>query len=448
MRRVLALTACVLAATVCTAARSQGEPTFTTPIEHVVIIFQENHSFDNVLGLLCVQDQRCDGATTATLSTGETYALTEATDKVANVPHLTSTQVTAINGGTMNGFDLVGGCTPADGYACLSQYTQSGIPNLWALAEAFAISDRTFENEKIPSWGAHLELAAQTLDGFLGSNPVGGSEMRGHNKDGWGCVSHKDAEWRDKTTHLVTLQPACIPDRNGAGPYRPSPVPWVPTIMDRLDAKHLSYKLYTELTAGNNGYKFDMCSYFWACANSEQASHSVTATDILTDAASGNLPNFAFALPWFGATGPTSQHNGTLMHSGDNWIGQVLSAIMNGPDWDSTAVFITYDDCGCFYDHVPPPPGLGIREPMVIVSPWVRAGFTDSNVTTFSGMVAFAEHALGLRPLTRQDANAYGYADAFDYTQDPLPPIPMMITKISKADQKWVATHPPPDDET
>ena len=57
--------------------------------------------------------------------------------------------------------------------------------------------------------------------------------------------------------------------------------------------------------------------------------------------------------------------NRVSMLKGDNWIGDMVSAIMNGPDWSSTAIFITYDECGCFYDHVPPPPGRGLRIPMV-----------------------------------------------------------------------------------
>ena len=109
---------------------------------------------------------------------------------------------------------------------------------------------------------------------------------------------------------------------------------------------------------------------------------------ILTDAAAGALPAFSIVTP----TGPQSQHNGNSMIAGDNWIGQVVSAITSGPQWASTAVFITYDDCGCFYDHVPPPePGMGIRVPMVIVSPYARRGFTDSNVATYASLLAFAE---------------------------------------------------------
>ena len=94
------------------------------------------------------------------------------------------------------------------------------------------------------------------------------------------------------------------------------------------------------------------------------------------------------------------------MLQGDNWIGQVVNAVMHGPQWRSTAIFIAYDDCGCFYDHVPPPAGLGVRVPMVIVSPWAKPGYTDSHVAIFASMLAFTEHTFHLRSLGGTDATS------------------------------------------
>jgi hypothetical protein len=85
----------------------------------------------------------------------------------------------------------------------------------------------------------------------------------------------------------------------------------------------------------------------------------------------------------------------------------VVQAIESGPDWSTTAIFITYDDCGCFYDHVAPPsPELGIRVPMVVVSPFARRGFTDTNVASYASLLAFTEYVFGLQPLADADANA------------------------------------------
>jgi phospholipase C len=117
---------------------------------------------------------------------------------------------------------------------------------------------------------------------------------------------------------------------------------------------------------------------------------------------------------------PNSQHNGDSMLTGDDWINQIVSAIQASPDWSSTAIFITYDDCGCFYDHVPPPNGWGVRVPMVIVSPYAKLGFTDQNSTTIAGVLAFAEHVFGLTPLNNTDTHAYDFSRSFCFIGPPL----------------------------
>jgi phospholipase C len=123
------------------------------------------------------------------------------------------------------------------------------------------------------------------------------------------------------------------------------------------------------------------------------------------------------------------------MAAGDNWIGQAAAAVMNGPQWSSTALFITYDDCGCFYDQVRPginPDGTpqGPRTPLVIVSPYARAGYTDTTPATFAGILAFTEHTFGLAPLNANDRGAYDFRNAFNYAQPPLRPVHMMMRPL------------------
>src|SRR5205807_2142310 len=98
-----------------------------------------------------------------------------------------------------------------------------------------------------------------------------------------------------------------------------------------------------------------------------------------------------------------SQHPGFSLMEGDNWIARNVSSVMDGPDWSSTAIFITYDDCGCFYDPVRPPRGAGVREPMVIVSPYAKPAFVDHTVATDASMLAFLEHLFHLKPLGEGD---------------------------------------------
>jgi phospholipase C len=441
---VAVLGAIVAVAAVTRQARSaETVRSATTPIQHVVILFQENHSFDDVLGKLCADAggsrAPCDGVTSGKLHNGQTIQLTQEPDIVPVVSHSIAAQQTAINNGKMNGFDLISGCASSSGYACYSQYAPSQIPNLAALAQNFAISDRTFEFATTPSWGGHLVLAAATLDGFDGDNPKGTGP-------GWGCDSHKDANW-SANGHKFVLEPSCIPDESGAGPYRSSDVSYVPTIFDRVEQAGLSWKLYAgNGTTTNGGYVWTICPYFYECIGSGQRTNDVPASTILQDAAAGNLPSFAIVTP----TAVNSQHNSDSMAQGDNWIGSVVNSIQSGPDWSSTAIFIAYDDCGCFYDHVPPPTkGWGIRVPMVIVSPYAKPGYTDSSNATFMSMLAYAEHTLGLAPLTQSDARAYDYANSFDYSQPPRGGVRMKTTPVPAWERAWVAAHPgDPDDPT
>ena len=412
------------------------------PIQHVVYILQENHSFDNVLGTLCVVTARCDGATTGKTSTGTTIPLKAATDGVPQVAHAGPGQITAVDGGRMDGFSNLNGCTQAAGYACYSQFATTQIPNTAALAAKFAISDRTFQDDLVPSWGGHLEAVSATLDGFVGGTPFGAAGT------GWGCDSGKDTGWIAPGTTQVIHVPACVPKPDGTGPYRPSPVGYVPTIMDRLDAAGLSWRLYTGPAGKGNstGYGWAICPSFAECNYSSQAQNHVLNSQIITDAQAGTLPAFSVVTP----TQLQSQHNGDSMAMGDNWIGQVVSAIENGPDWSTTAIFLSWDDCGCFYDHVPPPPGLGIRVPMIIISPYARAGSTDSRVASFASVLAYAEHTFGLAPLSSKDATAYAYGNSFNYRQKPLlSPFHPMATAIPPAELKQLAATPPdPNDPT
>jgi phospholipase C len=408
-----------------------ASPPSGSPIEHVVVLFMENHSFDNTLGLLCVQEDRCDGAITGQLDDGTTIDLSQADDLIPGVRHNGLAQLTAINGGLMNGFSLIEGCTASKNYRCYSQFHQQQIPNLWSLAQTFSISDRTFQLASLPSWHAHLDLVAAQANGFLGT---GESGARGRP----GCDTQRQVLWQPTVWDLPRLEPSCIPAPDGSGPYRDSPVPWIPTIMDRMDQAGLGWRLYVP-GLGDNGYMWAICPSFADCIYTSQADNMLPQEQFVTDAQAGTLPTLSILIPDY----VDSQHNGASMLQGDNWIATNLNALMTGPQWSSTAVFITYDDCGCFYDHVPPPPGLSLRMPMVIVSPYAKPAFTDSNIASFASMLAFVEHTFGLAPLSPTDAEAYDYSDSFDYAQSPQGPIALDQHPIPEWEAEWIRAHPP-----
>ncbi|HKH14769.1 MAG TPA: alkaline phosphatase family protein [Solirubrobacterales bacterium] len=404
-------------------------PPNISPIRHVVIVYQENHSFDNVLGRLCARTGRCQGATRGTLPDGSRIPLATSPDIVPRVGHQTSAQNAAINGGLMNGFAHVHGCEAKHDHRCYTQFRHRQIPNLWKLAKSYAMSDQTFQMDSVPSFGAHVELVSATLNGFTGDPPP---DSPGRAASGWGCDSHLDAPWRATPDSEITYEPSCVPwygldpDKYPyGGAYRPTNVQPTDTILDRLDGADLGWKLYT--AEPGNGYLWSICPNYAKCIYTGRKQNQVDTRDVIDDAKAGSLPNFSVVLP----TLAISQHNGDSMKAGDNWIGRVVNAIQNGPDWRSTAIFITYDDCGCFYDHVPPPDGLGIRTPMVVVSPWARPGHVDSTQASMASLLAFTEHNFGLSPLNDRDAMAYDYANSFDYEQAPLAPVPMTRSKLS-----------------
>jgi phospholipase C len=411
-----------------------------SPIKHVVVLYLENHSFDSILGLWCRNHPaRCpQGGMPAKvkLSNGVTVTPTVAPDVVPDVDHSVKGQQMAIDGGKMDGWWKVGGCAPSDKYACISGYQPRHIPNAIMLATDFAISDSTFSMADSPSWGGHMYAVAASLDHFTGDNPVAAKGVTPG--PGWGCNSDKVTPWVSPEG-VTTMIPSCVPDfslglANG-GAFEPTPASHIPTIMDRLDGKGLTWKIYGQPTPSNsNGYIWDTCPTFAECFFTKQASNNVPAPTFVNDAKAGKLASFSVITPG-GADAKNSEHNGNSMTAGDNWVGQIASAIMNGPEWSSTALFITWDDCGCFYDQVPPgtnPDGTsrGPRAPLIIVSPFAKAGFTDTTATTFAGILAFTEHNFGLASLSTNDAHAYAFAHAFNLTQAPLPPAHMVTRRV------------------
>ena len=247
-------------------------------------------------------------------------------------------------------------------------------------------------------------------------------------------------------TGLVQHEPSCIPDfslglANG-GAFTHTDVSYVPTIMDRLDAAGLSWKLYaaTSGTAGTAGpYNWATCPSFAECLDTSQRQNLVDTDQIISDAAAGTLPAFSLVLPSAAGTdkisGGASQHNLFSIAVGDNWIGALTNAIEASPDWATTAMFITYDDCGCFYDQVRPglnPDGTqqGVRVPLVIVSPYAVAGYVDHAPATFASILAYVEQTFGLAPLDVNDGTAYPFTSAFNYMQSPLARVHMVQTQV------------------
>jgi phospholipase C len=418
-----------------------GAAASASPIKHVVVIYQENHSFNDLLGYLCVTEGgRCAGTTTGEISNGTKIPLKAEKDVPPGVGHEPADQLAAINGGMMNGWDHVQYCDASHSYQCLIQAHAGRVPTLWTLADTYAMSDMTFETSGSASWGSHLELVAATMDGFIGDEPQTAITPG----KGSGCDSKKDTTWQGPGYPNPILVPSCVPDAQGQGPYRSSPVQYVPTIMDTLDAAGRSWHIYAPPRKGDFGYGWAICPTFYECLGSHQHDQVRLPTDFSKAAQKGNLPSLSIVIPY----PPDSQHNSRSLMQGDNWIAKNVNAVMQGPDWNSTAIFITYDDCGCFYDPVPPPDGDGVRVPMVIVSPYAKPHFVDHKPATLASILAFAEHQFGLAPLPGgADGMAYDYAKAFNFSQRPLPAVALPLHTVPRSSLAYIAAHPPDADD-
>jgi phospholipase C len=408
-----------------------------SPIEHVVVVVMENRTFDNLLGKLCAnQGGRCDGATTGKMPGGTVVPLVAEPDLRPDINHSHESQVKAINGGLMDGFRNVAGCNNTNS-PCLSQVmgtANSQVPNVWALADTYAISDATFEPYTASSWVAHLELAAGTRQLWRGNNPKN-SQLHAPGP-GWGCNSFKDGQW-DLSPSTFELRPSCVPDASGAGPYRASAVPHTPTIMDRLQAAGRSWKIY--VNSVNSAWS--ICATFYSCYGSSQKTNVVKQTQLTTDAQNGTLPNFSFVIP----KNFNSMHPSFSLIDGDNWLKSVVDPLLRGPQRLSTAIFVVWDDCGCIYDHVNPlqfASKWGPRVPVLIVSPYAKPRFVDHTPTTFASILAYAQHNFGLAPLSDQDTGAYDYANAFDYAQTPIAPQALATRMTPLESRLWLARHP------
>jgi phospholipase C len=184
----------------------------------------------------------------------------------------------------------------------------------------------------------------------------------------------------------------------------------------------LSWKYYSP-GPGQSGYIWSAFNAIYHVRFTELwAEHVVPTSDFVTDAQNGTLP----AMSWVVMNSGVSEHPPASVCRGENWTVDQINAVMQGPDWDSTAIFLTWDDFGGFYDHEPPPQvdnfGFGPRVPLLIISPWVKPGYIEHQVLEFSSVLKFVEKRFRLAPLTLRDLQANNLTTAFDFNQTPLPP--------------------------
>jgi phospholipase C len=421
-------------------------------IKHVVVIMQENRSFDSYFGTYPGADgfPVRHGRSTACLSAqpGATchHLYANHADVQGGGPHSVRNFDQDLDHGRMDGFlqqavhahtncvdpnDPV--CSNANGFDVLGYHTRSDIPNYWALAHRYVLQDHMFEPIRSWSLPEHLwqvsEWSARCLNRQASSCHNALANVGRHPAPGWTGASGKPVSkdptysWTDLTyllhQHHVSwgyyVTPGSEPDcRDDAA-----------LTCTRIAQRPLTPGIWNPLPN------------FVTVQQDHQLGNIASTKVFRKRARAGRLPAVSWVIP----SGTLSEHPPGRVSAGQSYVSRQIDSVMRGKDWKSTAIFLAWDDWGGFYDHVVPPRvdanGFGFRVPGLVISPYARRGYVDHQVLSFDAYVKFIEDDfLGgarldpatdgrpdPRPDVRENNPALGdLAYDFDFTQRPRPP--------------------------
>lgn len=367
-------------------AGAAQRPVLNAPIKHVVEILLENHTFDNLFG----QFPGADGIPAGTTLPNPSAYFSSAPDvsPVYATPNEGDVQGSIDNSrpGEQMAMDYVPGQGyqmdnftryPFDGMSSITEFPAGMDPNLQYLAQHFTLADENFQPAIAPSNpNIHYALTG-SANGWMYNNLQPGTS---------------NATWN--------------------------------SIFDQLDGAGMTSKIYYGFPASQ------LSSYWYQMIPTDRTSDVAPLTQLSSDVASGNLPNFSLVRADYSHY---DQEPPEDLTEGDAWLGQMVQQIVDSPEWSSTAIFVTYDEGGGFWDHVAPPVrtpyGYGTRTPTVVVSPYTPVGI-DSQQTTNTSIPRFMESLWGLKPLNTFTAQQNDFTSAFKFDQKPAaaPKLPLVPT--------------------
>jgi phospholipase C len=377
-------------------------------IKHIIFLIKENRTYDNLFG----RYPGGDGAMQGTTCDGQTISLGHAIDKEPDYGHSFTDGISAIDGGKMD-------CFAAGGYVT---YKRSDIPDYWAYADRFVLADRFFSSVYGPTGIEHLWTFAAQSDRFVDHERPGqlGSGRREFCDDPIETAFSFPRMTRAAQVKAYELEnggPASIAQLRASFVYR-WPCFDVRVLPDLLQRAGRTWKEYR----GDNEWVQPL-RMVRHVRFSTMYHNVVPEEQFFKDLDAGTLPDVSWLTPSL----VQSDHPPRSICEGENWTADTLNRIMSSPYWSSTAVILTWDDFGGFYDHVPPPHvdlyGLGPRVPALVISPWAKRGFVDSNTMEFSSVFRLIETIFKLPPMTSRDANANDMLSAFDFHQQPQAPL-------------------------
>ncbi len=426
-------------------------------IQHVVIIFQENRSVDNLFHDPVLIARGADIASSGMNSKGQTIPLSPIDLGTAgsnptnfDLGHKHADFVAMYDNSKMDGADLTG-CAPAASCPANAQFhyvTPADVQPYFTLAEQYTFGDRMFQSNEGPSLPAHQFIISGTSAPtatsplFDADNPVGSPA---------GCIG--------APTNTVVMV-----DATGSETNSPPEFPCFEhaTLTDYLDAKRVSWKYYTpsagSIWTGPVAIRH-MClpqtvSGALACTGSIWSNVIIPQSQVLTDIAKGQLAQVTWVIP----DGKSSDHALLNDGSGPSWVASVVNAIGNSAYWDNVAIIIAWDDWGGWYDHVAPKvinDGVswgsgyvyGFRVPLIVVSPYAKAAYISHVNHDFGSILKFIETTFDLPSLNFADANADDLSDCFDLTHTPLTysVVPAPVAAAHFLNDKRPATDPDDD---
>jgi len=374
------------------------------PIKHVVFLIKENRTYDNLFGTF----PGGNGVTTA-MDHGVERPLVRGTDGrlASDIPHCYNCALVAWNGGAMDGF--------AQGELPDSPFTQlheDQLPNYWHWAEEFVLFDNFFASAHGPSFPNHLFSIAATSGGAHDNPRRTPGVTHGSNTFGCDAPPEQLVEIEDSEGRTKWVSP-CFDFKTEGDLLNRAGIPWA-YYAAKEDQRGYIWSAYAAIRR----YREDPEKW---------QRHMFPVDNVIEDIEEGKLPPVTWITPRF----ELSEHPEYNFCHGENWSTKVINAIMRSNMWPTTAIFLTWDDYGGFYDHEPPPQvdgfGFGIRVPMLVISPYSIDGKVSSELGEFSSVLRFIEDNWGLRQLTQRDRDATPLLSAFDFDQEPREPDPLPL---------------------
>ena len=387
----LLLTVLLAASQIVTAKASAAQttgPQAKTPIQHLIVLMQENHTFDNYFGTYPGADGLPGNVkmpvNPANPAAGYVIPWHIGTTTITDLSHTAPTFLAQYDNGKWDGFVSALDAFNQNGTIAMGYYDSSDIPYYWNLAGNYVLFDHFFSSAKDGSFANHMYWVAAT-----------------------------DPQVKKGQQLATVLQN-------------------VPTIFDRLQAAGVSWKFYVEnynpqITYLNPATQSNRESQVvWVpllnfprfISNKDLSSHIVDLSQYFVDLQQGSLPAVAYIVP-----SGASEHPPEYPASGEREVKSLLQELMRSSSWNSSAFMLLYDDWGGWYDHVLPPQvdaqGYGARIPGLLVSPYAKKGYIDSTQLDFTSVLKFIETNWNVASLETRDANANNFLSAFDFSQAP-----------------------------